>query len=267
MGLVDLHAHILPGLDDGPETIEESLAMARLAGEDGTEIILATPHQRDAMLGSSIQHVRNLVAQLNEGLEQQAGPGGRPVRVMPGMENHIEPELPDWVESGKALTINDTRSILCEPPYTAYPPYADEVLFRLQLMRLVPIIAHPERNSVLRENQKRLRAMVERGMLLQISAGSFTGEYGPQVQRAAESLLQRGLVHAVATDMHGLAGPRSPILSEAYRRVADLAGDAQALRLFDETPRAIIQGREPRVDAAAAAPRSRWSLARLRRRA
>jgi len=267
MGLVDLHAHILPGLDDGPAAIEESLAMARLAGEDGTEIILATPHQRDVMLGSSIQNVQSLVAQLNQALEEEAGPGGRPLRVLPGMENHIEPGLPDWVEDGTALTMNGTRFILCEPPYTAYPPYADEVLFRLQLTRLVPVIAHPERNAVLGENQNRLKAMVERGMLLQVSAGSFTGEYGPQVRRVAESLLRRDLVHAVASDMHGPSAPRSPILSQAYRRVADLAGDEQAFRLFDDTPRLIIHGREPRVETAGGEPRSRWSLARLFRRA
>ena len=266
MGLVDLHAHLLPGLDDGPQTMQESLAMARLAGEDGTEIILATPHQRDVMLGSSIQNVQNLVAQLNEALEQEAGPGGRPLRVLPGMENHIELNLPDWVEDGTALTINGTRFILCEPPYTAYPPYADEVLFRLQLMRFVPVIAHPERNTILAEDQKRLKAMVERGMLLQLSAGSFVGEYGPQVQRAAESLLRRGLVHAIGSDMHGTTGPRSPILSQAYRRVAELAGEEQASRLFDETPRMIIHGHEPRADTAAGAARSRWPLARLFRR-
>ncbi len=266
MGFVDLHAHILPGLDDGPDTMEESLAMARLARKDGTEIILATPHQRDVMLGSSIQTVKDLVAQLNEALDEEAGPGGRPLRVLPGMENHIEPELPEWVENGTALTINGTRFILCEPPYTAYPPYADEVLFRLQLMRRVPVIAHPERNSVLRENHKRLRALVERGMLVQLSAGSLTGEYGPQAQRGAESLLKRGLVHVVASDMHGSEGPRSSILSVAYDRVVHLAGEAQAFRLFDETPRAIIHGREPRGERADSSSPSRWSPARLFRR-
>jgi len=266
MGLVDLHAHLLPGLDDGPQTMDESLEMARLAAEDGTEIIVATPHRRDVVAASSIQNVQNLVARLNEALEEEAGPGGRPLRVLPGMENHIEADLPDRVEDGTALTINSTRFILCEPPYTAYPPYADEVLFRLQLMRLVPVIAHPERNSVLGGNPKRLGAMVERGMFLQISAGSFTGEYGPQAQRAAESLLRRGLAHAVASDMHGPAAPRSPVLSEAYRRVADLAGEMQAFRLFNETPRIITQGREPRTESTGDAEPSRWSLARLFRR-
>ena len=266
MGFVDLHAHILPGLDDGPETMGESLAMARLAGEDGTEIILATPHQRDVMLDSSIQTVQNLTTQLNEALDEEAGPGGRPLRVLLGMENHIEPELPEWAANGTALTINGTRFILCEPPYTTYPPYADEVLFRLQLMRLVPVIAHPERNSVLRENHKRLKALVERGMLVQLSAGSFTGEYGPQAQRAAESLLKRGLVHAVASDMHGSTGLRSPVLSVAYERVVHLAGEAQAFRLFDQTPRAIVQGREPRGERADRSSPRRWSPPGLFRR-
>lgn len=266
MGFVDLHAHILPGLDDGPETMGESLAMARLAGQDGTEIILATPHQRDVMLDSSIQTVQNLMTQLNEALDEEAGPGGRPLRVLLGMENHIEPELPEWAGNGTALTINGTRFILCEPPYTTYPPYADEVLFRLQLMRLVPVIAHPERNSVLRENHKRLKALVERGMLVQLSAGSFTGEYGPQAQRAAESLLKRGLVHAVASDMHGSTGLRSPVLSVAYERVVHLAGEAQAFRLFDQTPRAIVQGREPRGERADRSSPRRWSPPGLFRR-
>ncbi len=266
MGRVDLHAHILPGIDDGPETMDESLAMARLAAEDGTDTVVAAPHQRDVALASSVQHVRNLQAQLNEALQAEAEPGARPLRVLLGMENHIEPELPDWVDEGIALPVEGTKFILCEPPYTEFPPYADDVLFRLQLKRLVPVILHPERNSELRRKQHRLRALVERGMLVQLTAGSLLGAYGPEVRRAAESLLRRGLVHVVASDMHEPEGPRSPILSAACDRIRDLAGEDQERRLFDETPRMIVQGHDPHVESGPAGSGPWRSFSRLFRR-
>lgn len=263
MGFVDLHAHILPGLDDGPRTMEQTLAMARAAAADGTDIILATPHQRDVMLQSTIGEVPVLIDAINEALEEETSPGTQPLRVLPGMENHIELELPEWVERGLALPINGTRFILCEPPYTEYPPYADQVLFRLQLMRMVPIIAHPERNEDLRKSQSRLKEMIDRDMLMQVSAGSFIGEYGIEVQRAAESMLRSGLIHIVSSDMHGVAPPRSPVLSESFNRVAELAGEQTAFQLFDETPRRVIQGQDPRVIPPVQSSRPRWPLRRL----
>lgn len=245
---MDLHAHLLPAVDDGPREMADSLEMARLAAADGTEIMVATPHQRDVMLGSSVRHVRNLVTEVNGRLRAEEAPDNPVPRIILGMENHIEPGLPDWVEEGRALPIGDTRFILSEPPFTAYPSYVDEVLTRLRDLRLVPVLAHPERNVVLQRNLRRIKAMVEEGMFVQLSAGSFLGQFGRVAQRAAEQLVRDGIAHFVASDAHRPAAPRGPELTPAFERVRDLTDEETARELFDANPRMLLAGREPNHD-------------------
>jgi len=248
LGWVDIHTHLLPGIDDGPREMSAALDIARRAVVDGTEIMVATPHQRDVMLGSSVQHVRNLVSELNGRLRAEEEPHRPVVRIVTGMENHIEPGLPDWVEDGRALPISDTRFILSEPPFASYPDYVDEVLSRLQDLRLVPIIAHPERNTVLQRDAKKIRRMVEDGMLIQLTAGSLLGDFGRPAQRLAEQLVRDGTAHFIASDTHRPVDARTPELSPAYDRVVELTDEQRAFELFDENPRMLLSGREPNHD-------------------
>ena len=260
MPRVDIHTHLLPEVDDGPGSMDDALEMARIANADGTEIIVATPHQRDVMLGSSVQQLRGLVAQMNGRLRAEAGPTQRVPRILLGMENHIEPELPGWVDQELALTINGTKFILSEPPFTLYPDFLDDVLFQLQVRRLVPVIAHPERNRELQRNPGKVRQLIERGMLVQISAGSLSDEFGPEARRAAQNFIQNGLVHAIASDMHRPTRVRAPGLSTAYERTAELAGEEAARILFEDNPRSIVDGRDPEIEPrpATARGRRRW---------
>ena len=248
MGRFDLHAHLLPGVDDGPETMDDALAMARMAAADGTEAVLATPHQRDVALRSSVNSLNELVSEVNEAMRAEAPPGIRPLRILLGMENHLEPGLAEWVEEGRALTMNGSKFILSEPPFTSYPPYVEEILFRLQITRLVPVIAHPERNAVLQKRPEKLRTLVERGMLVQVTAGSFLGVFGAEARRAAEAFVARGMVHVVASDMHRPGGPRTPHLEAAHRRVETLAGEDAARRMFEDTPSMMLQNHDPLVE-------------------
>ena len=245
---MDIHTHLLPGIDDGPREMSAALDIARRAVADGTEIMVATPHQRDVMLGSSVQHVRNLVSELNGRLRAEEEPHRPVVRIVTGMENHIEPGLPDWVEDGRALPISDTRFILSEPPFASYPDYVDEVLSRLQDLRLVPIIAHPERNTVLQRDAKKIRRMVEDGMLIQLTAGSLLGDFGRPAKRLAEQLVRDGTAHFIASDTHRPVDARTPELSPAYDRVVELTDEQRAFELFDENPRMLLSGREPNHD-------------------
>lgn len=248
MGWVDIHTHLLPGIDDGPREMSAALDIARRAAVDGTEIMVATPHQRDVMLGSSIQVLRNLVSELNGRLRAEREPHRPVVRVVIGMENHIELGLPGWVEDGRALPISDTRFILSEPPFSSYPDYVDDVLARLQGLRLVPVIAHPERNVVLQRNGKKVRRMVEDGMFIQLTAGSLLGDFGRDAQRSAEQLIRDGTAHFIASDTHRPVDARTPELSGAYQRVVELAGEQTAFELFDQNPRMLLSGREPNHD-------------------
>ena len=262
MPFVDLHAHILPAIDDGPDIVEEAIEMALTAVEDGTRIIVATPHQRDVMLKGPGLNLRQVLSDFNSRLAQEgSATGRRRPRLLLGMENHIEPDLPEWVDQGLALPIAGTRFILSEPPFTAWPRYVDDVLGRLRMKRLVPVIAHPERNSEIQKDPRRLKAMIDDGMLTQVSAGSFTGVYGTAAQRSAESLVRQGLVHTVGSDMHHSEGPRGPSLSTAFLRVARMVGEETARLLFEEHPAMMLEGLSPEREVMdLGEPAKRWWL-------
>jgi protein-tyrosine phosphatase len=249
VGRYDLHTHLLPGIDDGAPDMATGLEMARLAAADGTAVIVATPHQKDVMENASIEALRALFDRFNRELAASSPVGqGVPVRVVLGMENHIEPELPDWVKKGTALPLNGTKFILCEPPFEAYPLYLDDTLFRVQQQGLVPVIAHPERCLPFQRQPEKLAALVDRGMLVQVTASSLLGEFERPARKAVETFLSRGLVHMVASDMHRAAATRLPFLARAQDRVAELVGEEQARRLFVDTPRAIVEGGNPDID-------------------
>ena len=140
--MYDLHAHILPGVDDGAKTFDDAVQMARVAADHGTNVILATPHRKDITELWSVQHTRVLL----ENLATRIQADGIELDLLLGMENHLDLELPDEVTSGRALAINGSRYILVELPFFGTPNYLDDVLFRLQLQGLTPVLAHPERN-------------------------------------------------------------------------------------------------------------------------
>lgn len=248
MARVDLHTHLLPDVDDGPKVMADSIRMARLASADGTTVIVATPHQRDVMMGPGVDRVRDLVAQLNSNLRSEPGANQRPPRILLGMENHVEPELPEWFDQGIALPINGTKFILCEPPFTLYPDFMDDVLFSLQVRRLAPIVAHPERNAELQRRPKRLGKLVERGMLAQITGASLLGEFGGAARKTAEYFVQHGLAHFIASDMHRPTETRTPQLAAAYRRVLELVSEEKASALFQESPTQVVNGRDPEIE-------------------
>jgi protein-tyrosine phosphatase len=267
----DIHAHLLPGVDDGPEDAADSLEMARMAEADGTAVIVATPHQKDVMRDSSIDAVRKLADSFAASVSSRSGTarsgtdrsggdrsGAAGIRVVLGMENHIEPELPDWVRDGRALTLNGSRYILCEPPFEAYPLYLDDTLFRLQQQGLVPVIAHPERCLPFQKQPARLAALVARGMLVQITGSSLLGEFARPARKAAEAFLALGIAHIVASDMHRPVRIRLPLLSQAHARAVELIGEERARRLFVDTPKAIVEGRDPDVDPFRTRARRGW---------
>jgi len=253
MPRVDLHAHILPGLDDGPVTVEESLAMARMAARDGTDIIVATPHYRDMELEhQSSRIIRELADTLNAALRSDTlRESTPPVRILTGMTHRLDMSLPDLVDSESAITLNRTRFLLVEPPFSRLPSYVEEVIGRLLTQRLVPVIAHPERNILFQQNPNRLQHLVDDGVIVQVASGSLTGQNGDNARRAAELYIRRGLAHVVSSEMHSQRAPRSPQLSEAFEIVVDLVGYPEAVDIFETNPDMILEGRAPQRERVA----------------
>ena len=247
MARVDIHAHILPGLDDGPVTVEESLAMARMAARDGTDTIVATPHYRDMELErQSPRMVRDLADTLNAALRSDSVQRNAPsVRIFTGMTNRLDTSLPDLVDAERAITLNRTPFLLVEPPFNRAPSYIEDVIGRLLTQRLVPVLAHPERNIEFQRRPQRLQGLVNDGVVVQIAAGSLTGQNGAGAKRAAEQFVRRGIAHVVASEMHTVQAPRSPELSDAFDVVAELVDEQYAIDLFETNPDMLLEGHSP----------------------
>ncbi len=259
MQFTDLLAHIVPGVDDGPASMDQSVKMAQAAALEGTATLVSAPHLHDIDLNSDVGEVRQLVADLNSRLRREAAAGAPQARVLHGMENRITPDLPDRVEPGNPLTIDGSRFVLLSTPFTTVPPFMADVIARLRMKRLVPILCRPERNEVLRRDSGRMRELIEDGALFVVTSGSVTGAFGKEAQRAGLRMIQQQIVHAVVSDMHALEGVRPPGLRRAHRWVERATDEATARRLLDLQPRMILQGHSPEAESESPEPAASWT--------
>lgn len=235
--MIDLHAHILPGLDDGAANLDVAVAMARLAAADGVTTIVATPHSGEGQPGLERQTLTAHVRELQTALDRE----GVTVSLVAGMEVYLVPDSAAQAAEGRLLCLGDSRYILVELPLFELPPYTEQALFELQVKGFAPILAHPERNAVLTHEPERLVPLVERGVLVQVTAGSLLGAFGRQVQESAVLLLERRLAHVIASDAHN-ASSRAPVLSAAVEAAAGVVGREAALAMVISLPRAILAG-------------------------
>lgn len=242
--MIDIHTHLLYGADDGASTLEEALDMVRRAQADGITAMVATPHSTNLPPALVADEIPRRVQALQEELDRN----GMAVRLYPGLENYLDLELPKRLEAGHALPLNRGPYVLVELPLTQYPLYTEHVLFELQIKGLVPVLAHPERNADVSRDHSLLERLVERGVLAQVTAASLLGAFGTEVKRSAEAFVKRRLVHIIASDAHGPAGHRSPVLSAAVAAASRLVGREQAQAMVTSLPQAILEGRRLAVE-------------------
>lgn len=234
--MVDLHCHILPGLDDGPEQIEESLAMAEDAIADGITRVAATPHASNeySFDFSTVRRLRD---------ELQVRLGDR-LTLGTGCDFHLNPEnLAAVREDAPRFCINQHDYLLVEFNEISIPPSMDRTLHELQLAGLRPVITHPERNSILRSQPDRLRRWVALGCAVQVTANALTGTFGPTAQKDALRWIGEGVVHFVSSDAHNTRS-RPLKLRAAYDVVATEFGVEKAEALFHDNPLAAWEGRD-----------------------
>ena len=236
--MLDLHCHILPGIDDGPPTMEQAIEMAATAFRDGTRTIVASPHSRDVNERGSIACVRALAARLNSEIRASS----ISLDVLLGMENHLALNTPEQVDAGVALPIEGTRCILIELPFEFYPYHTRDTLRSLRIRGMTPVVVHPERNLAIQRDPRLLAGLVEDGAITQITAGSLTGDTVSDARRSAEELLRLGLAHVIASDGHAPYGARAPLLSHGVAAAAAIVGEEAARRMVDSVPRAALEG-------------------------
>ncbi len=247
---VDIHCHLLPGIDDGAEDWDESLAMAELAVADGMQTIICTPHQLGNHRQNLAVDIRERVRHLDTLLRQQ----GIPLRVLPGADVRVEPDLSARLQADEVLTLADRgRHVLLELPHELYLPL-EPILDALRGWGIQGILSHPERNRGILRQPSLLSPLVAAGCLMQVTAGSLLGTFGPSVQQLAQTILREGRCHFLATDAHG-ATARRPRLQAAYRRAAELVGGAAADVMCCENPSRVIRGESVPTKVAGLAPR------------
>jgi protein-tyrosine phosphatase len=234
--MVDLHCHILPGLDDGPATMEESTAMAESAIADGITHIVATPHSSNDYFFDFAQ-----VRQLRD--ELQAKVGNR-LKIVTGCDFHLNPEnLEALRKDPRQYCINQRDFLLVEFNEYSIPPAMDRTLHEIQLAGVQPVITHPERNGILRAHPERLKKWVRQGCFAQVTGGALTGGFGAGAQQDALRWVGEGLIHFVASDAHNTRS-RPLRLQPAYDVIVDRFGQEKARSLFLDNPLAAFDGRE-----------------------
>jgi len=234
--VIDLHNHILPGLDDGAADLAESVAIARRFAGEGVQTIAATPHFNPHRQEDVALLVRECVSRVRAALEDE----GISLTVVPGNEILLTPDVPGMLERGACLPLGGGSGVLVECPFDLRPPFLEDTLFTLQLAGYQPLLAHPERYTFVQRDPSVLDDVVDRGIVLQLTAPSLLGEYGGRVRRTAHALLERGLYACAASDRHHPTPGRS--LFDLPAQLAQLLSPTSADLLLRENPRRVLEG-------------------------
>lgn len=218
--MIDIHAHILPGVDDGADSIEEAVAIARSSEEQGIQGIVATPHYLQEGFQLSPAETKERVSRLQQVLDKK----GIDVKIYPGAEIFISPDTGQIIEQGRCSSINNGNYILLELPLGEIPSYTRNVFYDLKVMGYQVVLCHPERYREIIDDPNLLYNWIRDGIYAQLNASSLTGIYGKRVKRAAEILIKHNLVQLIGSDVHSV-NHRSQCLIDGIDLVRQLAGD------------------------------------------
>src|SRR5712692_4726575 len=254
--MIDLHNHILPGVDDGAKSVEEACEMARALLSQGVTAVCCTPHTTEWASAGDEPRIQQRVAELRVALASD----GLGLELLAGAEAHITPSLAADVQRHKVPTLNGTPYLLLEFPYDSVPPFYERVVFELQVNGIRPVIAHPERIAPIADDPGILYQLVRRGCLGQLTAMSLAGGFGPRLREVSELMLEHRLVHLIASDAHDAQPDGRLYALEGARSAATrLLGGQPANALFEDTPARIVAG-EPVAAPEPIMPKKRFSL-------
>lgn len=209
--MIDLHSHILPGVDDGAHDLAASLDMARMAVADGIQVMACTPHFMPGMYDNESNDIRKRVASLQNSLRD----ANIDLSLVVGCDAHIRPDFLSCLRDGKILRLNDSRYVLFEPPHNIVPQRLEELLFNITMAGFVPVLTHPERLKWIEQQFPLIESLVRAGVWMQITTGSLTGNFGSRPKYWANRMLASGMVRILASDAHNITS-RPPIMSEAF---------------------------------------------------
>lgn len=238
--MIDIHTHILPGIDDGARDLGDTLAMAEIAADNGVTDMIATPHFNPprGYENYADEHCLRVFTQAQEAITQ----AGIPLNLYPGMEVYALPQVPELLRAGRLLTLNHSRYLLIEFDFDGEPDFADDMLEAVAAEGIVPVVAHIERYHFVQEIPEIALEWKRLGYVIQCNKGSFQGKFGRNEQRLAFHLLNRQLVDVIASDTHR-PYQRTPNLFEVYDQLAMNYPEHWLDVLFQENPGRILADR------------------------
>lgn len=235
--MIDIHCHILPNIDDGARSWEDSLALAELAVEEGITHLLATPHH----LNGKYVNKKQEVSRITEELQKRMNQANLPLTVFPAQEVRVSGDILAGIENDEILFVDETNKyLLIEFPAMTIPHYAEQLFFSLQQKGITPVIVHPERNQEIIENPDRLLEFIERGALAQLTASSYIGVFGKKIAELSSQLIDANLVHVLASDAHNTRG-RAFNMKEAFQKLEKEFGK-EKVREFQQNAKDLING-------------------------
>jgi len=242
--MIDLHCHILPGIDDGPELLTESIEMCRIAANDGISKVACVPHHVVGKYNNNREKIISCVEKLQASIDSE----NIPLTLYPGCEIRLDLNLVEKIKAGELLTMNDSgRYITLELLNEALPKNIEEIISSLVFAGIIPIIAHPEKTLATRSNPDILCQLVQLGSLTQVTALSLTGRLGSRIEEFSVFLLEHKLAHMLVTDAHSSKRKR-PILSEGLKRLKEIVGEKAAMGMVEEIPEKILNGEDIDVE-------------------
>lgn len=234
--MIDIHVHILPGVDDGPATMAESLALARELVQGGVRAAIATPHYNDEFPHLRAAEVQQRVSEV----QMELALAGIALQLFAGHEVLIKPGLVEDVRMGRVATLAGSRFLLLELWNSNWLPETERVIFELQMQGITPILAHPERYRAIQKDSGRLANLVQRGVLAQLTVGSLVGAQGRETRACARTLLKRGLIQYLASDAHG-PQVRLPHLQQGLQAARELVGDERVQEMTEQLPAYLLR--------------------------
>ncbi|MEP3265702.1 MAG: CpsB/CapC family capsule biosynthesis tyrosine phosphatase [Hyphomicrobiales bacterium] len=237
--MIDLHSHILPGIDDGAQDIETSVEMAKMAVADGTTHIACTPHIMPGIYDNNAAIIKQKIIELKQELANE----GVPLNLLIGADVHIGPTLIEGLNAGDIPSLHGTRYFLFEPPHHVMPPKLVEYSKKLLAANYIPILTHPERLTWIENHYDKMVQLDELGVPIQLTAASITGRFGARAKYWSERMLDEGRVDIIASDAHNLKS-RPPGLTKAFEIIASRLGEEAAIQIVHENPKLIMENKE-----------------------
>ena len=236
--MIDLHSHILPGIDDGAKDLDMSLAMARIAVEDGTTHIACTPHFMSGVYDNTVPVTTNIITELEAAFRDNS----INLALIPGGDIHIAPDIADRLANGTLPTLGVSNYFLFEPPHHVLPPGIVQLCKGIMAAKYMPVLTHPERLTWIEKHYDVICQLDELGVVVQLTAASITGKFGTRALYWSERMLDEGRVDIIASDAHNIRS-RPPGLSRARDIIAARFDDQVAMMMVKDNPQQILQNR------------------------